>query len=620
MNDSGSGDPSAEHAAPSERGDPAGRAASGERGGSAERATPSGRSGHAAGPVDHAFDLPTVPAPGPAAGATPSPSEHAAARHAAVADPAAEPSADRGPSADGGAGAAGGPGWLALHRDTLKVTGIWVFVLALGGAIPTTIGVGSGTSYGIALAWVVPAVALVVLGSVIADYVRWRHSRYRVTSTRMELHKGLIFTTKRSLARERIRTVDLSADPVQRLFGLAKVSIGTGEQIEAGGPGQSPQTLVLDPVSRDEGERLRALLLDRAPLAADGTEPGVRVLARWDPGWLRFAPLSFWTFALAGIAVGGLFQVLNWFGRESLPVDATRDIVEDIGATQTLVLFAVVFVLVGVVATLALTLEAWWAYRLEREPGGTLRVRRGLLTTRSVSIEEQRVRGVEIVEPLGVRSAGAARVDVVTTGLRTDPKSEASTLLPAAPMTVAASVAAAVAGVRPGGRLRRHPAAARARRLRWALAADAVLAAVVVWLAVASPVRDFWTIVLTVLAAAACVALVLLAGDAYRSLGHDLDGEFLVARKGSVRRATVYLQRQGIIGWRVSQSVFQRRAGLLTLTATTAAGARRYSVIDADEHEVLEFGAEAVPGLLDPFLVRDRPTAGLTEEVSLGEP
>ncbi|WP_198663575.1 PH domain-containing protein [Jiangella endophytica] len=511
------------------------------------------------------------------------------------------------------------PGWLALHRDTVKVTGVWVFILALGGAIPTTIGIGSGTSYGTALAWVVPAVVLVVLVSAIADYVRWRHSRYRVTPTRMEQHKGMVFTTKRSLGRERIRTVDLSADPVQRVFGLVKVSIGTGEQVEAGGPGQSPQTIVLDPVHRDEGERLRALLLDRAPVAADGTEPDVRVLARWDPGWLRFAPLSFWTLALAGIAVGGLFQVLNWFGRESLPIDTTRDIVEDIGATQTLVLFAVVFVLVGAVATLALTLEAWWAYRLEREPGGTLRVRRGLLTTRSVSIEEQRVRGVEIVEPLGVRSAGAARVDVVTTGLRTDPKSEASTLLPAAPMTVAASVAAAVAGVRPGGRLRRHPVAARTRRLRWALAADVVLAAAVVWLTVASPVRDFWAVVLTVLAAACCVALVLLAGDAYRSLGHDLDGDYLVARKGSLRRATVYLQRNGIIGWRLSQSVFQRRAGLLTLTATTAAGARRYSVVDADEHEVLDFGAEAVPGLLDPFLVRDAPVAAEPEQAAFRE-
>ncbi len=52
--------------------------------------------------------------------------------------------------------------------------------------------------------------------------------------------------------------------------------------------------------------------------------------------------------------------------------------------------------------------------------------------------------------------------------------------------------------------------------------------------------RTFWAVVLTVLAAG-CAALVVLAHDAYHSLGHDLDDAYLVARKGSVRCATVYL-------------------------------------------------------------------------------
>ena len=97
---------------------------------------------------------------------------------------------------------------------------------------------------------------------------------------------------------------------------------------------------------------------------------------------------------------------------------------------------------------------------------------------------------------------------------------------------------------------------------------------------------------------------VVLALDAYRSLGHGISGGYLVARSGTVRRATVALQRGGVIGWTVKQSVFQRRAGVLTLTATTAAGAGAYSVYDAAEGEGLAFAAEAVPGVLEPFLVR----------------
>jgi putative membrane protein len=95
---------------------------------------------------------------------------------------------------------------------------------------------------------------------------------------------------------------------------------------------------------------------------------------------------------------------------------------------------------------------------------------------------------------------------------------------------------------------------------------------------------------------------VALALDAYRSLGHGIGGQYLVARSGTVRRATVALQRSGIIGWTFRQSVFQRRADLVTVTATTAAGSGAYSVPDADADEGLALAAAAVPGLLAPFV------------------
>jgi putative membrane protein len=93
-----------------------------------------------------------------------------------------------------------------------------------------------------------------------------------------------------------------------------------------------------------------------------------------------------------------------------------------------------------------------------------------------------------------------------------------------------------------------------------------------------------------------------LALDAYRSLGHGLGERYLVARSGTVRRATVALERGGIIGWTVRQSVFQRRAGLLTVVATTAAGAGAYVVPDVDARDGLQLAAAAVPDLLTPFL------------------
>ena len=92
--------------------------------------------------------------------------------------------------------------------------------------------------------------------------------------------------------------------------------------------------------------------------------------------------------------------------------------------------------------------------------------------------------------------------------------------------------------------------------------------------------------------------------DAYRGLGHAISGRYLVTRSGTLRRSTAALERAGVIGWTVKQSYFQRRAGLLTITATTAAGGGAYTAYDTDATEGLAFAAEAVPGLLEPFLER----------------
>src|SRR5699024_6082231 len=105
----------------------------------------------------------------------------------------------------------------------------------------------------------------------------------------------------------------------------------------------------------------------------------------------------------------------------------------------------------------------------------------------------------------------------------------------------------------------------------------------------------FWTSVIVVVTLGLIAWSFWVALDAYRSLGHAIDGEYFVARRGSVRRNSVYLRRSGIIGWRMRQSIFQRRLGLMTVDATTAAGSGHYATVDADEHEGLDFAASAVP-------------------------
>jgi putative membrane protein len=62
------------------------------------------------------------------------------------------------------------------------------------------------------------------------------------------------------------------------------------------------------------------------------------------------------------------------------------------------------------------------------------------------------------------------------------------------------------------------------------------------------------------------------------------------------------LQRTGIIGWNIQQSWFQRRSGLVTLVATTAAGRQAYVALDVPESLAVALADEAVPGLISSFL------------------
>src|SRR5204862_2299919 len=100
----------------------------------------------------------------------------------------------------------------------------------------------------------VGAAALIVVFGVL----RWRFTQYRITPDRVELHSGWLRRQRRSVPRDRIRTIDLTAKLVHRIFGLSIVHVGA-----AAGSSSESAGLALDAVSKTEADRLRRPLLDR---------------------------------------------------------------------------------------------------------------------------------------------------------------------------------------------------------------------------------------------------------------------------------------------------------------------------------------------------------------------
>jgi putative membrane protein len=452
---------------------------------------------------------------------------------------------------------------------------------------------GQGDPWRIGIA--VTAAVAVVLGGVI----RWRTTRYRITGDRVELHTGWVRRQRRSVPRDRIRTVDLTARLLHRAFGLSvvQVSAASGSPMESAG-------LSLDAVSKAEAERLRSELLERAPAVAATPVPSA-LLARLDWSWLRFAPLTFSSVAGVGAVLAFVFNLVDDLGVDPRDLGVVQDATDGLAGVPiwTGVLVVVgVFLLLGSAGALLLYAERWYDYRLTREPDGTLRVKRGLLTRRSLSVSEERLRGAEIAEPLLLRAGRGAQCRALSTGLSRD--AQGGALQPPAPRAEAHRVASAALREHPseitGAALRRHPPAARTRRLTRAIGPAAVVAAALVGLAVTVPPL-WWTgpAGLLLLPAAA-----MLAQDRYGNLGHELTARHLVTRQGSVIRRTVALQRTGVIGWTVRQSPFQRRAGVVTVEAVTAAGQGGYTVLDVAAADGVALADATTPTLLTPLLRR----------------
>lgn len=470
--------------------------------------------------------------------------------------------------------------------------------------------------------------------------LRWLTTRYRITGERVELRSGLLFRTARSTPLDRIRSVDLTAGPIHQLFGLSVVKIGTGQRTD----GVESRELSLDAVAATEADRLRTRLLERArqthsaiPASvtpgsadaaptADAAGTGAagpqavasegEVLGRLDWAWLRFAPLTVSSLVAVGAVAGTFAQFVGDLGVRPGDVSKLGGVGTELATAPLwlgISLFALVVLMVAVLGSVLIFVETWWGFRLLREPGGTLRIRHGLLTTRSVSLEERRLRGVEVHEPLLLRLGRGARVTALATGLGGRRGHSRGSLLPPAPLEDAHHVAGLTLEEHPSptrSGLRAHPRAALRRRLVRAVLPVLVVAAAL-WLA-PLPSWSGWV------ALAALPVTVLLGVDTYRNLGHGLTGHYLLARSGVGVRRTVALQRSGVIGWTVSQTWFQRRSGLVTVAATTAAGHGSYRVIDVRTAEGLALAEEAVPGLLTPFLQGDdaRPTQAPTSRTA----
>ncbi len=266
--------------------------------------------------------------------------------------------------------------------------------------------------------------ALIVGVAAGVAYVAWTRTTFWFDEDGdLRIAKGLLHREERRVQLSRLQAVDLVQPIVARLIGLAELK----PEVAGSDGGQ----VSLSFLTLDQANDLRNELLARAAGVRTGDqstapEAPERVLVRVPPRDLALSLLISESLIL-GVVVAVVVVVVAY-------------LTEGFGAIFGL--------LIAIGAPLITTFNGFLAnydFTVAESPDG-LRLRRGLLTTRSQTVPPGRVQAIDISQPLLWRRYGwvRVRVNVAGYGGGQEAGSDSTLLLPVAPVAVANALLARV--------------------------------------------------------------------------------------------------------------------------------------------------------------------------------
>jgi putative membrane protein len=391
------------------------------------------------------------------------------------------------------AGAGMEAGFRRLHPFTPVLRGWKIFAAAFA--------IGLQQAYrDISFGWLLTAVAASIPVGVVYGWASWRTTTYRVGDEDLRLETGVFRKRSRRVRLDRLQAVDVVRPFIARVLGLAELRL----EVAGGSSSEAP----LAYLSEQDALRLRAELLARAAGLHHETPEAPEVVLLQVP--------------LARLVEATVRSVAVIGGVISLAVVVAVAIV--VGEWSVLT-FLVPFGLTVVPVTVRQIL-AHFGFTVAESPDG-LRLRHGLIETRSQTVPPGRVQAVRIVEPWLWRSQDWVRIDVDVAGYVGENQNRAATLCPVAPRAEALRV---LARVLPGVDISAVPLTGVPEQARW------------------------------------------LDPVAWRQLGVGADERVLVTRTGRFTRVTDVVLHEKVQSVRLTQGPVQRRLGLASVHLDTTPG------------------------------------------------
>jgi putative membrane protein len=386
------------------------------------------------------------------------------------------------------------------------------------------------------------------------QYAYYRRFEYAVTADTVDIRSGVLSRREREIPYGRIQNVDVAQNAVQRALGIAELRLET-----AGGSDTEAQ---LRFVSRGEADRLQELISDRKRgVSAETGDPAAAT-----PGEelfrLDMRELSILGLVSADLRVLGLLTVLASGLAPALIEGAPpgAELLIMLGPVFAVAILLGLWALSGVRAMLR-----YYGFRLLRH-GDELRYERGLLQRYNGTIPLEKVQTLTLRENVLARQLGYATLVIETAGYAAGGSAKVESAVPIGKRDRVLELARSV---EPVGDLdfQRPPKRARTRyAFRYALALGVVTAlAYGVTRLIALPLA--WYLPLALL-----VVVPVAAHLAWANRGYALDEDYVVTRNGFWRRKTAIVPYDRVQTVLSSQTIFQRRRDLGSVTVDTASG------------------------------------------------
>lgn len=235
----------------------------------------------------------------------------------------------------------------------------------------------------VGLGWFAVMVLALLLGQVILGIVSWANTGYHVVGRELRIHEGLLWRRTRAIPLERLQSVEVVRPLLAQLTGLAELRL----EVVGGGKTEAPLAFVTMPDAVALRERLLTLA-GRAGTATPATPDAPAVAPIEVPihavtnrdlliSQLLTPQALFMPFGVAFVVVQFAFEA-TW---------------------SFIALASTATAMAGVLLQPVRRVLVDWNFRIARGEAG-LRLRGGLLETRSQTIPVDRVQGVGVTWPL----------------------------------------------------------------------------------------------------------------------------------------------------------------------------------------------------------------------------